>query len=164
MNARDALKTSLGMSERTLKSFLADLSDADLLVRPVPGANHTAWQLGHLIGGEVRILSDNLPGVHYPELPAGFVEQHQGNTAKTDPPLGFCSKQQYLDLFQKVREATLAAVNNLSEADLDRPTVGRLSAAAPTLGALVLLASSHPMMHIGQVTVVRRLLGKPQLM
>ena len=162
MKATDVVKTALGASERMLQSFLSDLSDADLLVRPVPGANHTAWQLGHLIGGEVRILSENLPGVRYPELPAGFSRSASENTAATES--GFCSKQQYLDLFQKVREATLAAVSKLSDADLDRPATGPLASFAPTLGDLLLLASNHSMMHVGQFTVVRRLLKKPYLM
>ena len=164
MNAKDSIKTTLGMGENLLNAFLADLTDADLLVRPVPGANHTAWQLGHLISGEVSILSGNLPGARYPELPAGFHEQHDKATAGIDPPRCFSSKQQYLDLFQKVRGATLSAINNLSEVDLDRPTSGPLTEIAPTLGALLLLAANHVLMHAGQFTVVRRVLGKPHVM
>ena len=40
----------------------ADLSDADLLVRPAPSANHIAWQLGHLIASERNLVEAAAPG------------------------------------------------------------------------------------------------------
>ena len=56
--------------------------------------------------------------------------------------------------------ATLAKV---SEADLDKPTTGSIAKFVPTLGGLLLMHSTHVMMHAGQFTVVRRKLGKPVL-
>jgi hypothetical protein len=162
MNAKDAIQTTLTSTQNLLSMYLSDLSDADLLVRPVPTANHIAWQLGHLISSEAR-LGRQLPGAHYPELPAGFEEQHTAATAAGDPPQGFGSKASYLSLFNKVRGATLANLAKLPEADLDRPTTGPIARMAPTLGALLLLTGSHTLMHAGQFTVVRRMLGKPVL-
>jgi hypothetical protein len=162
MNAKEAIKTALTGTQQLLTWYLGDLSDADLLVRPVPSANHIAWQLGHLIAAEIQLLGQ-LPGAAYPELPAGFAEQHGKTTAAADPPKGFASKAEYVSLFNKVREATLATVAKLSEADLDKPTQGNMAQFAPTLGALVLLQSNHVLMHAGQFTVVRRKLGKPVL-
>ena len=37
-------------------AYVQDLADADLLLRPVPGINHIAWQLGHLITGSKKML------------------------------------------------------------------------------------------------------------
>ncbi len=162
MNAKDALRTALTSTQNMLGTYLGDLSDADLLVRPVPGANHIAWQLGHLIASESR-MGQLLPGARYPELPAGFVEQHAKEKAAQDPPTGFTPKAVYLDLFNKVRGATLAALDKMSEADLDRPTEGPMTKFAPTLGALLVLNANHVLMHAGQFTVVRRKLGKPVL-
>ena len=51
----------------------------------------------------------------------------------------------------------------LPEKDLDNPIDGPLARLAPTLGALLLLAANHEMMHAGQFSVVRRKLGKPVL-
>jgi uncharacterized damage-inducible protein DinB len=126
----------------------------------VPNANHIAWQLGHVIVSETR-LGKQLPGAVYPELPAGFAEQHAKLNASMDPPQHFGTKAQYLDLFHKVRQATLANLDRLSEADLDKPTTGDIAKMAPTLGAILLLAASHSTMHAGQFSVVRRKLGKP---
>ena len=162
MNVREALTHALTSTKNILTWFVADLSDADLLVRPVPGANCVAWQLGHLIQSETRMIAQ-VPGAQVPELPAGFTERHTKDTAAAEPPTGFLSKEEYLGLFNKVRAATLAAVAHLSEADLDKPTEGPIAKLAPTLGALLLLDANHTVMHAGQFSVVRRKLGKPVL-
>jgi hypothetical protein len=162
MNAKDAIRSALQSTQSMVAWYLGDLSDADLLVRPVPNANHIAWQLGHLIQSECQ-MGSVLPGAKYPALPAGWAEQHGKPTASIDPPKGFSTKADYLSKFNQAREATLAALNGLSDADLDKPTPGDMAKWAPTFGALMLLTANHDMMHAGQFTVVRRKLGKPVL-
>lgn len=160
MTGKQALQTALTGTQHMLGMYLNDLADADFLERPVPNANHIAWQIGHLIVSEVR-LGSQLPGAAYPELPAGFAEQHAEGTAKSDS--GFAGKADYVGLFNKVRAATLANLERLSDADLDIATTGRMAQFAPTLGAHLLLISNHTLMHAGQFTTVRRKLGKPVL-
>ena len=162
MNAKDAIRNGLEMSQRVLNWYLEDLSDADLLVRPAPAANHIAWQLGHLINAETR-MGRMVSGAKYPELPAGFAERHGKEAAAVEPPRGFATKAEYLDLFNKARAATLAALVNLPEADLDRPTDGPVAQIAPTLGAMLVLVGNHTAMHAGQFSAVRRKLGNPVL-
>ena len=158
MNATTAIRKALESTQGIVNMYLGDLADADLLVRPVPGANTIAWQLGHLISSE-GMAAKHIPAAKYPELPAGFAERHDNKHAGDDGP-GLAAKAVYLDLFAKAREATLRAVDGLSEADLDKPTGWEI---APTLGQLLLLIANHTMMHAGQFTVVRRKLGKPVL-
>jgi uncharacterized damage-inducible protein DinB len=162
MNAKDAIRTALTSTQNLMSWYLSDLSDADLLVRPVPNANHIAWQLGHIIDAEIHLLSQ-LPGAGYPELPAGWSQQHGKEAAAMDPPKGFATKTGYLTQFNKVREATLATLAKMADTDLDKPTQGNMAQFAPTLGALLLLQSNHTLMHTGQFSVVRRKLGKPVL-
>ena len=161
MTGQDAIRTALQSTQHLLNWYVGDLSDADLLVRPAPGANHIAWQLGHLIGAEPHL--GGMIGFSYPALPAGFAEQHGKETAAQDPPRGFGTKGQYLELFAKMRQVTLDNLAKLSDADLDRPTEGNMAKFAPTAGALLLLMANHTTMHSGQFTVVRRKLGKPVL-
>ncbi len=160
MNAVDAVRKTLTSTQGLLTTYLGDLSDADLLVRPVPGANHIAWQLGHLILSE-RYMAKDLPGVAYPALPAGFEAAHAAEAAKNDT--GFFPKAVYLEQLEATRGATLAALNKLSDKDLDRPMPGPMAKWAPTLGDLLLLTGNHALMHGGQFSVVRRKLGKPIL-
>jgi hypothetical protein len=163
VNAKDVIQTALASTKNLVEMYLSDLSDADLLVRPVPGANTIAWQLGHLISSEPHLIRTQFPDAPYPELPAGFDEAHNKEAAAADSPRGFKGKAEYLELFNKVRSATLAALSKLSDADLDRPTQGRMAPFAPTLGAYFILIANHALMHAGQFTVVRRKLGKPVL-
>jgi uncharacterized damage-inducible protein DinB len=162
MTAKDAIRKALHSNQDMLKSFLGDLSDADLLVRPVPTANHIAWQLGHLIAAEAWMQS-MIPGTTPISLPDGFDDKHKKETANVDSPAAFLKKAEYLELLDKVRAGTLAALDNLSDADLDIATTGRVASFAPDLGTLLLLIGSHTMMHGGQFTVLRRKLGKPVL-
>src|SRR5438105_1969315 len=163
MNVKDAMKHSLKSTQNMLEWYLSDLSDADLLVRPVAGANHIAWQLGHLIDSEPHLVHMELPDAAYPALPAGFKEQHTKETSTVDSPKGFRTKAEYLDLAKQMRAATVAALDKLSDADLDRACTGRMGQFAPKLADLFLMVSNHTLMHAGQFTVLRRKLGKPVL-
>src|SRR5437764_10572581 len=76
MNGTQTIQAALGSTQWLLANYLEGLSDADLFVRPVPGANHLAWQLGHLISSEVKMVKSQLPEARYPALPAGFDAVH----------------------------------------------------------------------------------------
>jgi hypothetical protein len=158
MNVHDAIRAGLKIGQQVVQLTLSDLSDADLLVRPVPGANHIAWQMGHVIVSEHQTIAKHLPKVQAPPLPAGFAARHTRETAAQDT--GFYTKAEYLDLFTRVRTAMIEGVATLSESDLDRPSGWDM---VPTVGALLVLMASHPTMHAGQFSVVRRKLGKPVL-
>lgn len=163
MQAKEALKLTLTSTKAVLDMYLTDLADADLLVQPVPNSNSIAWQMGHLIAAEKRLLEKELPGATYPELPAVFEDQLNAKSPDATPRGGFLRKADYLEWFDKVRKATLANVDRLSDADFDKPNTGRMAAMAPNLGALIVLVANHTLMHAGQFTVVRRALKKPVL-
>jgi hypothetical protein len=163
MRGVDAVRSALQSTHHLVTWFLGDLSDADLVVRPTPGANHIAWQMGHLIQSEPGLIRSTLPQAVYPELPASFADKHSKEGQAKESPADFCTRAEYIDLFTRTRQATIAALEALTDADLDRPTEGRMAQFAPTLGSLFLLVSNHALMHGGQFSVVRRKLGKPVL-
>jgi len=160
MTAKDVIRHSLELCHSVLKTYLADLTDEDLLIRPVPGANHTAWMLGHLL-----ICENGLKDLGYamPALPEGFVEAYAKETARSDDPAKFHKKAQYLQWLQEQRDATLAHLKALPEADLDKPAPEEAREYAPTVGAMFNAIGIHDMMHAPQMSVVRRKLGKPAL-
>ena len=161
MRAVEVVNHSLKSTQDTMLMFLGDLSDADVTKRPVPSANNIAWQLAHLIVAEKMLLEGELPGVKYPEIPAAIVSLGSERTGKVDPPGGYLPKAQYIESFGKMRALTIAAVDKLSDADLDKTNTGMMAKHAPTLGELLILIGNHTLMHGGQFTVVRRALGKP---
>lgn len=162
MTGTNAIQTSLEATGQLFTAPLGDLSDADLLVRPVPGSNHIAWQIGHIITSEIGLVTSQIPDAKFPELPAGFKESHAMEQTGADTGK-FLTKAEYVDLFNKTRAATIAALAKLTDADLDRPTSGKMAPMAPTLGAWLILVSNHTLMHGSQFSVVRRKLGKPVL-
>ncbi|WP_435016945.1 DinB family protein [Tundrisphaera sp. TA3] len=163
MNAIAAIKSSLLSTRHLTEMLVSDLSDADLLVRPVPKANHIAWQLGNVIAGDLFLVKSQIPEAEYPALPDGFMEKHGPSCASDDGPDGFLTKAEYLDLLNRTRAATVAALEKMTEAELDRPPSEDMIRFAPTLGDVFIATANHTLMHAGQFSVVRRLLGKPVL-
>jgi hypothetical protein len=161
MDIKQAIAFNLSSSEFLVNAYLADLDSKDLLVRPVPGANHIAWQLGHLIVAERFLVERGLPGV-MDELPAGFADRHKKSTAASDNASDFLSKEEYLELAKKVRANTLRVAESLEPADFDKPASGG-PPFVKTVGDAFLFISGHWLMHAGQWAVIRRKLGRPPL-
>ncbi len=161
MNTKDALKQTYELSQMVMNGYLGDFEDADLLQRPGDGCNHLAWQVGHLISSECNLLNMVAPGAAV-ELPEGFADQHGKENTQSDE--GFLSKAEYMELFGKVKEATFAALDGMSDEDLDKPGPEEMKGFCPTVGSMFCLIGTHVMMHAGQVVPIRRKLGKPVVM
>jgi uncharacterized damage-inducible protein DinB len=160
MNTQQALRATMDNSSLVLNRYLDDLNDADLMTRPGAGCNHIAWQLGHLISSEAYLLQSIVPDACV-SLPEGFAEKHGKDQTENDNPADFYSKQEYLDLYKQVNAATLAAIEKLSDTDLDLPAPESFRSMFPTIGHVVILIATHGLMHAGQLVPVRRKLGKP---
>ena len=142
--------------------YLADLTDEEIFVRPTDGANHIAWQLGHLISSENQMVNAVCPGA-MPALPDGFADAHKKETAGNNDPAAFLKKAVYLELMQEQRAGTKKALEAVSDDDLDKPTPENLQMIAPTVAAVFSMQPIHWMMHAGQWAVTRRKLGRPPL-
>lgn len=162
MDAKDALRSAMHMGLFVLEKYVSDLDDADLMRRPAPGCNHLAWQLGHLISSESGLINMVRPG-QGGELPAGFREAHAKDNAGSDDPAQFRTKQEYVDLYRSVREATLRVLDGVTDVDLNAPGPEAFRNVFPRVLDLFNLIGTHPLMHAGQFVVVRRQLGKPIL-
>ena len=161
MTAKDVIKNTSDMGHEVLTAYLSDLSDADLMVRPVPQANHIAWQLGHLIASENKMMTD--AGYKMPDLPDGFAESYTPETSKSDDAAKFHKKDQYLAWMAEQRAGAFSALAAVPETDLDKATPESMREYAPTVGAAFNILGIHDMMHAAQFVAVRRKLGKPVL-
>ncbi len=159
MNIKDAIKLQLNISDFMLESYLSDITPAELLARPAGDANHIAWQLGHLIASERYLVEAAAPGT-MPTLPEGFAERHTKDTAASDKPADFLTKDEYLALAKTVRAGTLQALDGLSEADLDKPVTSRVPPFVKNAGDCFVTVGGHWLMHSGQWVVLRRKLGR----
>jgi uncharacterized damage-inducible protein DinB len=160
MTTQQCIASNIDLTDWVINTYLKDLSTADLLTRPGPGCNHLAWQLGHLIHSEQHILNDII--LHSAmALPEGFGEMHDKKQKDNDDPKAFLTKEEYVDIYKKSRAHCKAALAKLTDADLDKPSSETWRKMLPTIGGVVNLLVSHPMMHAGQFAVLRRKLGKP---
>ncbi len=162
MNAREAIKAASVVPDFVWKAYLEDLTDEDMLVRPVDGANHIKWQLGHIIASERGLVETVCPGA-MPALPEGFAERYAKETAASDDPAAFDSKADLIRLAEEQNAAAAAALENLSEEDLDKPMPEKYQMFGPTVAHLFVMLPAHWTMHAGQWAVTRRKLGKPPL-
>lgn len=156
------IRDSLELPGFVVRSYLEDLTDAELLTRPFDGMNHLAWQLGHLIASENFHVNTVFPET-MPALPDGFRDAHSAETAGSDDPADFRDKATYLALMDEQRTGTLAILERLSDEELLAPSPELLNYLGPTVGCVFAAQSAHWMMHAGQWAVVRRRLGRPPL-
>jgi hypothetical protein len=159
MNAKEAIRTTMTTADFMVESYLSDITPQEMFVRPATGANHLAWQLGHLISAETRLVEAAAPG-SMPALPDGFAERHTKDTAVSDNPAEFFSKDEYLKLARTVRAATLKALADVNDADLDKPVTGRVPPFVKCAGDCFVTAGGHWILHAGQWVVLRRYLGR----
>lgn len=162
MNGKETILAAYDTADRVMERYLTDLSDADLLIRPVPGMNHIAWQLGHLAISEKSLLERVRPGAGAP-IPEGFEVAHgrDESATKLDDPSKFETKERYVALLKEQRAASLAALAAMTDADLDAPAPEAMREMFPTVGSIMLLIGTHPLMHAGQWVAVRRKKGLP---
>ena len=165
MEFKNYLIEQLNSNRDFLNYTLADLSDADMFVRPCPNANHAAWQLGHMISSEASVQKNIAPSTAV-ALPVGFIDVYKMDANKLDDASKFApfnTKAQLLEWFGKIRGGTIVWVEAMSPEQLDEPTPDKYKAWAATFGELAAGQIVHAMMHIGQFSVIRRRLGKPVL-
>lgn len=143
-----------------LQAHLSDFSEQDMLLRPCDNANHAAWQVGHLASSTSQLINMCMPG-SLPTLPAEFVERHSGKGAKLND--GFESKDALIDRFCDMNDAAIEWLKALNPTDAVKPTPDKLCGFAESVGHLAQMHPVHVMMHLGQIQVIRRKLGKPVL-
>ncbi len=159
MNFKDAVRSALTAADFQVQCYLGDITPQEMFVRPFPDANHIAWSLGHLISAEHRLAEAALPG-SMPKLPDGFMERHTKDTAAKDDPSAFLTKDEYLAIAKEIRAGTLAALDKISDAELDKPVTGRVPPFVKRAGDCFVLIGSHWSLHAGQWALIRRKLGR----
>ena len=161
MDVKNAVATTLNQSDFIVDAYLADITPKELLARPCGGANHIAWQLGHLIASEHYFAEKIAPG-RLTALPAGFAERHKKNTAASDNPADFLTKEEYIALRKQVRSQLLQVLDGLTPADFEKSVPG-VPPFLKNVGELLLFLGPHWTMHAGQWAIIRRSIGRPAL-
>ena len=164
MTTTDFIKMSLENSKGWAMGLIADMKDAPL-TQPTPnGGNHPLWVLGHVVRAESDLLDGFILGKpnRFPELEKLF---SMGTAPSTDASQ-YPSMEELLGKFEEIRGATLAHLDTLSDADLDKPSHAPAEFGPPfaTVGACFAAMSTHMSFHAGQVADARRAAGRGPLM
>jgi uncharacterized damage-inducible protein DinB len=160
MTINDTIAYSLHTSRMLLHRYLDDLSPQEFLHRPTPTANCAAWLVGHLILGD-RGAMKRLGLEDLPILPEGF-EKRFSRDEGCPQALEFGDVGLLRPLFDQHRDRLIERVKSASAQDLSR----RLEQPHPlfqTVGESLLFNALHVSVHAGQMTIIRRSLGRPPL-
>jgi hypothetical protein len=158
--ANDVIVHSLSASLMVLGRFCDDLKTDELLHRITPKANCAAWTIGHLVVSERNALKAF--GVPLPPLPDGF-EKRFSRDEGCPQASEFGDVTILMSLFKAQRSALIDAVKRATPEQLDKP-LEKPHPVFGTAGELANFMAFHAMMHAGQISQIRRHLGRPPVM
>jgi hypothetical protein len=158
--ANEILAHNLIISQKLLQRYTSDLAASDYLHRPTPKANCAAWLIGHLVLTERRAL-ELLNVTDPPPVPTDFARRfsrEEGCPQANE----FGDVMALMPLFDEHRTRLIDAVRRAGPELLDKP-VDKPHPMFNTVGQFTSFASHHVMLHAGQITIIRRSLGRPPL-
>ena len=153
------LQFALETSRRMLHMFVNDLTPEERRYRICPEANCIDWIVGHLVLTEQRFHT--VFGAKSPALPAGFDATYARDDVATRRP-DYGDTSGLLALFDEQRNVTIERVCELAPEELMVPLL-KPHPRFSTLGEAAVFCSVHVMLHAGQMSMIRRMLGKPPL-
>ncbi len=159
MTTNDLIAGSYRMAKGLLHRFTDDLTPEEFGHQPVPGSNSAAWIIGHL-ALTLRRTAERLGVTNLPPLPDGLAERFPvtGKSAADQSDVG--DPAELVALFDMYVDRVAQAVKSLPAEALTAPPANRAGLAL-NAGEGLLFGSLHIAMHTGQLTTIRRSLGKP---
>ncbi|HEX8325231.1 MAG TPA: DinB family protein [Tepidisphaeraceae bacterium] len=159
MTTNQIITQSIATSAGLLHRMVDDLSPADWTRRPLPEANCVAWIIGHLATIEHSMLQTF--GRTPPALPEGEFAKIYGMGSKPTADMHYGDVGRLMPLFDAHRAMTVQAITAMSADDFNRPLTHPMF---KSVGEMVALIPVHTALHAGQISTIRRSLGKPALM
>jgi uncharacterized damage-inducible protein DinB len=150
---------SLSFSRGAVRMFTEDLTPQEMLHRTAPTANCAAWLVGHLTLTDRGMLK-RLGVTDLPPLPDADFEQRFSRDAGCPQADAFGDVSTLLATFEAHRDRLIALATSLTPAQLDQP-LDKPHPRFKTVGELLAFMSLHTCIHAGQLTMIRRGLGRP---
>lgn len=143
---------------------LADgIDESEMDAQPAPGLNTPRWIFGHLaVSGDFAAKWLGAPT----QCPKAWYKAFGPGTSPDAPVSPPPTKQELLAVIEKIYHAVTTAAKTASPEALAKPhTFAPVLEAFPTIADfLAHLMTTHPMLHLGQLSVWRRLRGKPAVL
>jgi len=159
MTAIELLAGGYRMGRKMVQLMCEDLTDAEFHHQPVPGANSAAWIVGHL-AVTARRTAERLGATELPVLTEEFVAKYSQTKKPAEAQGELGTKDELIGLLNISVEQLMQALRTLPPEGLDGPALnpGRF---ANNYGEAILFGAMHVTMHCGQLSTIRRSLGKP---
>ncbi len=155
----DVLVHNLTASQLMVQRFTADLQPSEYLHRPTEKANCAAWTVGHLALSDRHVLK--LLGAEAPPLPEGFDQRF--SREEGCPQAGdFGDVAAIVPVFNAHRTRLIDVAKRTPAEQFEKP-MEKPHPMFKTLGEFVSFMSAHTAMHVGQITIIRRSLGRPPM-
>jgi hypothetical protein len=159
MTPNELLASGYRMGRQLIHMMVDDLTAEEFGHQPVPGANCAAWVVGHL-AVTARRTAERLGATGLPEL----TEEYVGQFSATKHPAGAQSdlgtKAELLALLDVCVDKLIGALLVLPAEALANPPANP-GPFATNYGEAVLFGALHVALHGGQLSTLRRSLGKP---
>ncbi|WP_425614490.1 DinB family protein [Anatilimnocola sp. NA78] len=145
-----------------LLTMLIDFAEDEWFQMPAGASTHLAWQIGHLAMAQYGLVLFRQRG-RQPEdlqlMTSSFRKQFSRGTTPDPDPAKNPPAVEIRATFDRVYHQAMIELPNIDPATLDEPIDMPYAAYATKYGSL-LFCSHHEMLHVGQIGVLRRLLGK----
>lgn len=138
--------------------LVKDIDDAKFCDQPAPGVNHPAWILGHLAvvtDYAARLLGDSMV------CPKAWHKKFGPGSSLSTERSGYPSKAELMGALETGHERVTKCASQTTEERLAQPQSGPFfKTELPTVGDLLgHLMTTHPCMHLGQLSTWRRCMG-----
>jgi hypothetical protein len=163
---RDRLKIAeerIRFARTYAKQFLDDLNEADWFWTPPGFVTHIAWQVAHIAASQYGLCLFRLRGRTEADetlIPQDFWDNFKVGSvptagAENNPPIATI-----LGVFDNVYAEVLTELAAKNDDEVDVPLEKPHPAFTTVLGAIE-YSPMHEMIHVGQITLLRRQMGKP---
>jgi len=161
MTPNELLAGGYRMARQMVHMMCDDMTADEFRHQPVPGANSAAWIVGHL-AVVARRTADRLGATDLPVLTEEFIGRFSATKQPAGAQTDLGSKTELLALLDSCVEKVMQSLVKLTTATLEGPALGP-SRFATNYAEAVLFGAMHVTMHCGQLSAIRRSLGKPPL-
>jgi hypothetical protein len=157
-SVNDTIAHALSSSQMLLQRYTEDFTPEEYLKRVTPDSNCAAWIIGHLTLTDRRALGA-LGATDLPALPQGY-EQRFGRTENAPQASDFGDVKILMPLFHQHRQRLIETVHRATAEQLEKP-VQTPRPMFKTAGEMAHFMALHAATHAGQITMIRRALGRP---
>jgi hypothetical protein len=161
MNGITEITRQFSMNTRLFRNVLEGISEKESLERMSEHTNHLRWIAGHLTGNRYR----NLVRMGFQPVPFEYLEIYfipdappPGNRP-CDPALAYPELKELLYLWDAYADPFIRTVSALTPEQLAAPVFFQTPIGGGAMRDFYTFLASHEMYHIGQMSVIRRMLG-----